>query len=319
MVEANVNISAELYELNEFFQKIKSQVDDHPEIVMRLEYCEHLVAALKIVPDEILKEEGADGMCGISKKTREDFFKEKSSDNKKFSEVSLGQLDKNLIDLAPHLFAVMLSVIQEARALFKTKDAIKQQYADATNKLRDAKAEAEQILSKAKTERKEVEEMARNEAMNPYAKQFLFEAKKNKREAKRWLCGAIWLGSITLVLSVIFSVVSFCWQAEDKSISFIASKLLVVVLLLTATVFCAKLYKTLKHLETINNYKRLALKTFPAFRLAVTAEASRDAILLEAAKFLFSSVPSGYITGNQGSDIVSPINMVQRVLTESKT
>ncbi|MGV8990925.1 MAG: hypothetical protein ACOH1Q_05925 [Thiobacillus sp.] len=76
---------------------------------------------------------------------------------------------------------------------------------------------------------------------------------------------------------------------------YISSKLVVLLVLLTATVWCGRIYKALRHQITVNKHRANALKTFQAFVKATANESIRDAVLMETTRAIFANSPSGYL------------------------
>jgi len=79
----------------------------------------------------------------------------------------------------------------------------------------------------------------------------------------------------------------------------------VLLVLLTATVWCGRIYKALKHQITVNRHRANSLKTFQAFVKAASDDATRNAVLLETTRSIFTNSPSGYL---EGSDSASDTN-----------
>ena len=73
------------------------------------------------------------------------------------------------------------------------------------------------------------------------------------------------------------------------------TRLVIVGLLFTATVWCGRLYKATKHQQSVNKHRANALKTFRAFVEAASDSNMRDAVLMETTRSIFAITPSGYI------------------------
>lgn len=75
----------------------------------------------------------------------------------------------------------------------------------------------------------------------------------------------------------------------------ISSKIIVLLVLISATLWCGKMYKAEKHQQAINYHKAHALRTFQAFSEAAPDPDTKSAILLETTKAIFSGYNPGYL------------------------
>jgi hypothetical protein len=122
------------------------------------------------------------------------------------------------------------------------------------------------------------------------------EATENNNEGKRWLRATVAAGCITILASVGMMFVPMANDASKAQIiQLFTSKVLLLALLFTATIWCGRLYKATKHLETLNRHRSNSLKTFQAFVKAASDDASRNAVLMETTRSIFTIAPSGYL------------------------
>jgi hypothetical protein len=82
----------------------------------------------------------------------------------------------------------------------------------------------------------------------------------------------------------------------------IGSKLIIVSMLLTAATWCGKNFRALKHLAVVNRHRALSLRTLKAFSSAAGDELTKNAVLLEATRAIFSAGATGYIDGKDAED-----------------
>lgn len=146
---------------------------------------------------------------------------------------------------------------------------------------------------------------------------FLAEASDQGINANTWLKATAGMAGLTL-LAACASI--FYHPALDTSqlIQLTSSKLIMLGLLFTATIWCGKLYKAAKHLEAVNKHRSNALKTFQAFTNAANDTAMRDAVLMETTKSIFALTPSGYLDGDGGSSD-SGVKVVEVVKNVAQT
>lgn len=131
---------------------------------------------------------------------------------------------------------------------------------------------------------------------------FKGEAEEQERQAKKWLKITAWLAGITIAVALILSIWSLLGNfSGEKQIQLIVSKVMLVVILITATLWCGRIYKASQHLYTVNMHRANALKTFQAFIQATDDLTTRDAVLLETTRSIFTLTASGFIEGHDSS------------------
>jgi cell division protein FtsL len=175
--------------------------------------------------------------------------------------------------------------------------------------LEKAISKGEGIISAAK-ERIETEEgqmkkiiqqaqdFAGDKGVTIFTEQFNSSAQENKDEATLWIKITTGIFSLTVVLIVVFM-----YQLIGVSEWYEwASRATLVGVLITGGLWCGKTYRILRHQQTVNQHKANSLKSFLLFRDAAdNDEVTRNAVLMETTKSIFSSASSGFIseTGNQ--------------------
>ena len=129
--------------------------------------------------------------------------------------------------------------------------------------------------------------------------------------AKAWLWGAAVFGGVT----VIAAVGSFFWPSVAaeaglwETIRLVVSKITVIAVLFTSTVWCGRIYRALIHQATVNRHRALSLKTFQSFVKATDDPQVRDAVLMAATKAIFANVPTGLV--DQTINEESAVNFVE--------
>lgn len=124
-------------------------------------------------------------------------------------------------------------------------------------------------------------------------------AKNNKTDATYW---GRWLGFLSLV-TIIFPIIAFFLTPENINLGvLISSKILVMAVLITASLWVGRMYKSAKHQEAINIFKANALRTFQAFIKATEDEQTKNAVLLETTKAIFTAFNPGYISMEQSAN-----------------
>lgn len=138
----------------------------------------------------------------------------------------------------------------------------------------------------------------------------------------------VWLKATAalVVVAVTVAVGSF-WHAifvEPKSqfqfIQFGLAKLLFFIVVLSAAVWCGRMYKALSHQATVNRHRANSIKTFQAFNAAASDDQTRNAVLMETTRAIFANVPSGLLdTNSDQSDGSTRVLELLRIGGKSST
>jgi len=137
-----------------------------------------------------------------------------------------------------------------------------------------------------------------------FTKDFYEEAKRLDRNSISWLIATI----VLAILTVVYALYSWYNAKSDlegyQLIQTLGSKAALLAVLFTATFWCGRIYKALRHQSTINRHRSLSLQTFEAFTNATDDLTTKNSVLVEASKAIFGNVPTGYI--DQKADTQSP-------------
>lgn len=136
-----------------------------------------------------------------------------------------------------------------------------------------------------------------------FSADFSTESTEQESAAENWLIAT---GILALVTLLVAFGVAFIHIDKDATSSQIAqlftSKIVILGLMFTATIWCGRMHKAAKHLATINKHRSNALRTFQAFTKAASDDAARNAVLMETTKSIFAITPSGYLDGEVPSE-----------------
>lgn len=115
-------------------------------------------------------------------------------------------------------------------------------------------------------------------------------------DADKWLRNTLLCAIGTLIAAFVSIFIPIDKDATNAQIfQYISSKLVVLVVLMTATAWCGRIYKALMHQISVAKHRANALKTFQAFVKATTNDSTRDAVLMETTRAIFANSPSGYL------------------------
>ena len=131
-------------------------------------------------------------------------------------------------------------------------------------------------------------------------------------QALLWLKATAALAALSFATAIYFLFATADLSTTASAIQYVSSKILILALLITATLWCGNLYKAAKHQAAANKFKGNSLKTFQAFVNATEDSAVKDAILVETTRAIFSESATGYI-GNEHSGTEKSTKIVEIV------
>ncbi len=190
--------------------------------------------------------------------------------------------------------------------------------------IESANSHMERVVAESEEKLKELEAIisASREAVGQigvgkHTLDFQNEAKTHADASRNWLVAAGVFGIVTVAAALLILIYFPIPQGSDLAqiIQFGFTKLVIVGLLVSTTVWCARIYRAKKHQETINSHRANALRTFQTFVEASEDRQIRDAVLLEATRSIFAITSSGYLgsespTGDSQSHIVEVVKSV---------
>ena len=154
-----------------------------------------------------------------------------------------------------------------------------------------------------------VKDQAAEAGVATNAQIFLTDSSNHSTVANKWLIATICMSSITLVVAVIFVIISFIYKPESTpvAIQYVVSKIILLSTLSFGIFWCARNYKSSKHNETLNKHRANALMTFRAFVEGSGDPQIKEAILLQAAQAAFVNRPTGYEGHEKESQTINPV------------
>ena len=182
-------------------------------------------------------------------------------------------------------------------------------------KLNQAVGDAGKILESAKIsfddKNNEIEEIikatreaAASTGVATFTEEFRDEASTLGVRSKNWLIATAVFAVATIGAAIGF----YFWPkvSEDPNsweiLRNVTSKAAIIAVLFTGTIWCGRIYRALIHQATVNKHRALSLKTFQAFVKATDDLYVRDAVLMEATKTVFGSVPTGLVEHDNSQD-----------------
>lgn len=193
------------------------------------------------------------------------------------------------------------------------------------NALVERTKEAEQILERSRAQcvekRDEVQRIvqaARDASAGAgaavFTQDFDDESVKLAKDARRWLIATVVMIGGTISLAAIFWAFTEANLDQGQVFQKLTTKVFVLALMLTGTLWCGKCYKALTHLVIVNRHRALGLRTLQAFANAAADAQTKDAVLLEATRSIFGSVPTGYVDGTATDNDYKVVEIVRSVM-----
>ncbi|MFN3408605.1 MAG: hypothetical protein ACK45B_06405 [Limisphaerales bacterium] len=135
-----------------------------------------------------------------------------------------------------------------------------------------------------------------------FTEDFARQAKSLEDSARKWLIGTIILAVGTLASAVVFFCLIHGAAGQLEVFQRVTAKLAILGILITATLWSGRIYKALMHQASVYRFKSLGLQTFRAFSAGASDTTTKDAVLLETTRAIFSVQNSGYIESGSGNE-----------------
>lgn len=223
------------------------------------------------------------------------------------------QYDAFLLSFMPHLAYLTLKHAQVQEVITQSRELLEEtqkKTRDILDELDKRKGEAESIV-------RATQDAAAKIGVAQFAVRFEEIAKEHVAAAKRWLVAATLLGLATIAVAVGF----ISWLPVDGELSSpatiqrIVTKVIVISLVYFSAIWASRNYRAHRHLNVVNGHRQNALTTFQTFVKAAGDEdkETKNAVLLEATRCIFSPMATGYLGGDQET----PNSSIVEVLTKT--
>lgn len=196
------------------------------------------------------------------------------------------------------------------------------------NQLTTSISEAQKMILSAKKDienkSKEIEQIitkAREASATAGAAVFTLDFKRESEDlelrAIPWLKTSICCACATFI----FALGTWLWTPagldNGQILQKIASKVVALSVLATATIWCGRMYKALRHQAVTNRHRYLALQTFQAFSAAATDNQTKNAVLLETTRSIFALQVTGLVDSG-GEDSQTSIIEIAKAATSKE-
>lgn len=174
-----------------------------------------------------------------------------------------------------------------ARELSDTVKQAKITLGKLEKEAQEKKDEVDQIVTATR-------EAAAETGVAHFTQDFQKEAENLQSSATKWL----WATAVLVIFTIVTAYFLFKIEKPSDWFSVVhqtTTRLIILGTLITATVWCGRIYKAFKHQVVTNKHRANAIKTFQAFVQAASSDTVRDSVLLETTRAIFSPRPSGYL------------------------
>ena len=203
----------------------------------------------------------------------------------------------------PYLAYQKGDVSENIKKLSNTIEVAQKKMDEGVAEIGEKQNQVDQILVKAR-------EAAANAGAAVFTQDFQKEAESNKKNSWVWLIFTAILALCALLIAIEAYQDDYSKYANAISLwPKLASKMLVLSILFTASMWCGRIYKSMRHLSIVNRHRALGLKTFQAFSAAASDNHTKDAVLMETTHSIFANTNTGLV--NEVSATDSDSNIIQ--------
>jgi len=279
-----------------------------------------MVAPLEVVPIELLPEPVAQTFINPL-----DVLAEQIQAIEKFK-ISAGgdpiqRRNQSVQNLITHADAVYPVITPHIPFLAYQRGDVEQNIQALVSRVEEAGKLMSSAKSQAESQKAELDEIVRvtreaaaKAGVGVFTQDFAESASKHSGNAIKWLKATGTAAAATLLAAAYFA---FGTHLPDEAktpliVHVTVSKVLIIAILGTATVWCGRLFKASMHQATMNSHRANALKTFQAFVQATQNDAVKDAVLMETTRSIFALGATGYLnTSNDSNE--SPLKIIEMI------
>ena len=130
-----------------------------------------------------------------------------------------------------------------------------------------------------------------------FTEDFNKEASNLRKQSKMWLKATGGFAFVTVAVAVffLFWIQDLKQAGEWGFLISLVSKVALIVMLFTCTIWCSRIYRSLVHQAAVNRHRALSLMTFQAFAKSTSDPHVKDSVLMAATKSIFASVSTGFV------------------------
>ncbi|MCY4228142.1 MAG: hypothetical protein OXF20_10725 [Gammaproteobacteria bacterium] len=172
---------------------------------------------------------------------------------------------------------------------------------EAKNLLENTRKQSEEELNEIQNIASATRVAAAKAGVATFSEEFCDEAKKLKKLSRWWLLTTAILALLTISFAILFYFWGTTIQEEkmwEEIIRRVVSKITIIAVIFSATIWCGRIYRALLHQSTINQHRALSLKTFQAFVEATNDDRIKDSVLMSTTRAIFGRMATGLVNQN---------------------
>lgn len=186
----------------------------------------------------------------------------------------------------------------------------------------DARTECDKALAEMRGALDKVRQAAAEVGVAQHAVYFKDEAELHKNQSLWWMVSA----AILAIGTIFYALYSFGYQLHEAAqnasiarlITLAVARIIVISILSTAILFCVRNYSAGRHNFVINRHRQNALSTFETFVKASRDDSTKDAVLLQATRSIFTAQTSGFLKAETEAPATNQIIEIIRNLSTIK-
>lgn len=191
-----------------------------------------------------------------------------------------------------------------------------------SEQLREAEEKLEKIKEhegEAKAAREGAKSAAAKAGAAVFTDSFKTSAGTAQEASQRWLRAGLGSALVTIGVALWFVLGEAGGAADDWLwLQPLTGRLFLLSVLTYVTVWCGRRSLAERHNARVNDHRANSIQTIQAFRESANAEATKDAVVLEAARAIFENVQTGDLGASPDSPSIAKTIELVRPLGDSR-
>jgi hypothetical protein len=223
--------------------------------------------------------------------------------------------DQAFVVVTPHLSYLSLKSAQVQETMRRSAELLKDTQDKATTGLADIADKQKQIDDIVQAARDAVAKIG----VAQFATRFEQVSREHADSSRTWLIATalLGLGTIGVAISFVWLLPPVGTLADLPALQRVLTKIVVVSILYFSAIWAGRNYRSHRHLSVVNAHRQNALATFETFVSAASDGATKNAVLLEATRCIFSPSVTGYLGAEEDTGNSRVVEVLKNVGTGS--
>lgn len=148
--------------------------------------------------------------------------------------------------------------------------------------------------------------------VSAYAEIFDTQSKQHRTASFLWLTGTALFLIVTIVYAFLLLYYFPIAISANELVQMTITKVIIITALFLGLSLCVRNFRAQKHNQILNRHRHNALRTFEQFTAASSDPETKNAVLLEATRSIFSNQTTGYHT-HESADSDFPSKIIEIV------